>query len=73
MVAETLSGNAFALKVGPITEVEMSETTLVTRSVSASTIGRVGTIDVRICTTSDALFCALVLLVLDAVFVSDVD
>lgn len=73
MVVETLSGNAFALKVGPMTEVEMSETTLVTRSVSASTIGRFGTIDVRIATTSDALFCALLLLVPDAVFVSDVD
>ena len=73
MVVETLSGNAFALKVGPMTEVEMSETTLVTRSVCASTIGRFGTIDVRIATTSDALYCGLLLLVPDAVFVSDVD
>lgn len=58
MLADTLSGNDFARKVGPMTDVEISETTFVTRSVSARTIGKLGTMDVSMATISVALLCA---------------
>lgn len=56
-----------------MTDVEMSETTFVTRSVSASTIGRVGTIEVSMDTTSDARLCARLLFVITDVFAPAVD
>ena len=73
MLIDTLSGKDFARKVGPMTEVEMSETTLVTRSVSARTMGRLGTMDVSMETTSDALFCARTLFVVAVAFLSEAE
>lgn len=66
MLADTLSGKDFALKVGPITDVEMSDTTFVTRSVSASMVGRFGTTDVNMDTMSVAFLRAKALFVTDA-------
>jgi hypothetical protein len=51
----TFSGNALARKLGPMIEVDMSDTTLATRSFSTRIRGSFGTMEVRIATTSEAL------------------
>lgn len=72
MVADTLSGNDFARKVGPMTDVEMSDTTFVTRSVSARTMGKIGTMEVSMATISVALLRAKALFDTGDVFAFDV-